>query len=73
MFQSSPMIITVWDHDKFTEDDFLGCVCLQPLLLAEDEDIEQWYPLEKLNTTKYQKEQVSGQILLKVCCFVIST
>jgi len=53
--------ITVWDYERFTKDNVLGCVIIQPHTLTDKEEVTKWYPLQPKKADK----KVTGEILIK--------
>lgn len=52
--------VEVWDKDKMSKDDFMGCVVFPYESLEEDGEKDQWFPLAQREQKK--KEKVSGDI-----------
>jgi len=52
--------ITVWDFERFTKDNVLGHVIIQPHALDAAE-LTKWYPLQ----SKKADKKVTGEILIK--------
>jgi len=54
--------VTVWDHDTFRKDDFMGQVNIQLYEAAQLGDSKKWYPLQP----RKPEEHITGEVFLRI-------
>lgn len=55
------LLITLWDHDKFSKDDFMGQIMLDLSALPDEKDA--WFPVAERAGSH---DEVAGEVHLKI-------